>query len=419
MRVLTLTLILGLFIQMTFADVDRDRDACIQCHVEIDEDLDNPIITHYENDVHYEKGLSCSDCHGGNPEAWDDEDKAMWDSESFIEDMSKMDEVKMCGKCHSDPTFMRQYTATVKTDQLAQYWTSQHGIKLQEGSEIVATCTSCHDVHGIYPVSDPRSKVYPLNIPNTCSHCHSDENVMKNSGLPTDQMDDYKTSVHGVALIENQDLGSPACNDCHGNHGAAPPDVGHISDICGTCHINNKDLFEKSPLQSAFMENGLGQCEGCHNNHAVEHPTEEFLNWDNNAVCIKCHEDADKDSKVVKMAGSFYETISGLKSGIELADSLLNNAEEKGMEVADYYYHLEEAHRTLIQTRTAIHSFNVETVNEIAAPGKKEIEASIAGATQALKDWVFRRKGLFIFSLIISLVAIALYLKIRDMEKPD
>ncbi|NQV37372.1 MAG: cytochrome c3 family protein [Candidatus Marinimicrobia bacterium] len=419
MRLLTFFLLIGFISQIAVAEVDINRDACIQCHVEIDDDLDNPVMTNYENDIHYEKGLSCSDCHGGNPEGWDDEDAAMYDNDSFIEDMSKMDEVNMCGKCHADPTYMRQYAASVKTDQLAQYWTSQHGIKLQEGIDNVASCTSCHNVHGIFPVNDPRSTVYDLNIPETCSKCHSDADIMKDSGYPTDQFDDFKISVHGIALLENQDIGSPACNDCHGNHGASPPDVGHISDICGTCHVNNKELFQSSHLKDAFIKEGIAQCEGCHNNHAVEKTTDEYLNWENNSVCIVCHENDDKGSKAVIMADSFYEIIMNLKSGIHMADSLLNDAEQKGMEVSDYDYNLEEAHRTLIQTRTAIHSFNLESVIEVATPGMKAIEASLTGANKVLNDWIFRRKGLFVFSLIISFVALILYIKIRDMEKPD
>jgi len=34
-------------------------------------------------------------------------------------------------------------------------------------------CTSCHgDAHSIFPKDDPRSAVYPLNVPRTCSACH-------------------------------------------------------------------------------------------------------------------------------------------------------------------------------------------------------------------------------------------------------
>src|SRR5688572_12273090 len=44
-----------------------------------------------------------------------------------------------------------------------------------------------------------------------------------NYGIPTDQAEKFKGSVHGEALLKNRDMAAPTCNDCHGNHGAAPP----------------------------------------------------------------------------------------------------------------------------------------------------------------------------------------------------
>ncbi|MFQ6604691.1 MAG: cytochrome c3 family protein [Fidelibacterota bacterium] len=413
----TSLLLLFLFTGTGYSDLDLEKDACISCHSEIDEDLDVPVLPNYSADIHVEKGLGCSDCHGGNPNAWDDEDSAMWDNESFLQDMSKADEIAMCGKCHSDPAFMRQYTMNLKTDQEAQYWTSHHGESLKDGNENVATCTSCHSVHGILPVDDPRSTVYDLNIPETCGTCHSDETIMAGSGFPTDQLDEYKKSVHGNALLENQDIGAPACNDCHGNHGAQPPDVEHISDVCGSCHYNNMDLFQQSHLMEAFKKRNLGQCESCHGNHAVLKPTDEFLNWDSDQiVCVTCHKNGENDVDAKALAKEFYTIITDIKHGIDEADSLLKNVEEIGMEVSEYYYNLEEANRALIQTRTGIHSFNSDYVKKTAEPGMKEVEAAILGAKKAMSDWMFRRKGLFAFSLIISFLTVVLYLKIKEME---
>ena len=65
---------------------------------------------------------------------------------------------------------------------------------------------------------------------------------MKEYGIPTDQYEKYSKSVHGVALLQKHDLGAPACNKCHGNHGATPPGVESISKVCGTCHALNADL---------------------------------------------------------------------------------------------------------------------------------------------------------------------------------
>ena len=61
-------------------------------------------------------------------------------------------------------------------------------------------CTSCHgDAHNIYPKTDPRSAVYPLNIPKTCSTCHGSEGMAKKHGLAS-VYPLYIDSIHGFAL---------------------------------------------------------------------------------------------------------------------------------------------------------------------------------------------------------------------------
>ncbi len=45
-------------------------------------------------------------------------------------------------------------------------------------------CTSCHgDAHEIYPKTDARSAVYPLNVPKTCGQCHSNNGMAGKHGL--------------------------------------------------------------------------------------------------------------------------------------------------------------------------------------------------------------------------------------------
>ena len=46
------------------------------------------------------------------------------------------------------------------------------------------------------------------------------------SRFPATNMPSGSKSVHGKALLEKGDLSAPTCNNCHGNHGAAPPQIG-------------------------------------------------------------------------------------------------------------------------------------------------------------------------------------------------
>lgn len=416
MKHLYFTLFLIFFtIDPGFTSPTDESNSCINCHQILDEDLDDDekIFTNIYDDIHFQKGLSCTDCHGGNPDAEDDEEEAMWEAEDFVGAVDRKDQPHFCGRCHSDPEYMRQYSAHLKTDQEYQYWSSHHGEKLKENNKNVAVCTDCHGVHGIFPVKDPRSDVYPLNVPSTCDHCHGNPDVMSDSGLPTDQFSKYKTSVHGSALLDRKDIGAPACNDCHGNHGAMPPTIVSISDICGTCHANNAQLFKKSHLREIFLDKNIKLCEGCHNYHDISKPTDESLDWSENQTCMQCHPNQDSAKN---LSAGLYQIIDSLKNRIELANEKVDVAENKGMEVSDLLFHLEDAHKNLIQTRTSIHSFDLDFVTTTSEDGFKAAEAAIAGADLALREFGFRKKGLIVFSLILTFFVVTLYLKIKSME---
>ena len=58
---------------------------------------------------------------------------------------------------------------------------------------------------------------------------------MKKHNLPSDAYAKWATSVHFQARAKG-DASAPTCNSCHGNHGAAPPEVGSVANVCGTCH---------------------------------------------------------------------------------------------------------------------------------------------------------------------------------------
>jgi predicted CXXCH cytochrome family protein len=409
--ILSLLFVFGILI----ADTSFQDDACVSCHMEIDEDLDVPVMSNMVNDIHIQIGLSCADCHGGDPTAFDDPDAAMWDDESFLGMIEKRNQPKMCGGCHSNSVYMKDYSTSIRTDQVDQYWTSRHGILLQKGDDKVATCVSCHGVHGIYSKDDPRSKVYAINVPSTCASCHSDIDYMAEYDIPTDQLEQFERSVHGVALLDNQDIYSPACNDCHGNHGATPPDVAHISDICGSCHVNNKNLFKESTLREVFLANNKKECESCHGNHEVEKPTDEMLNWKDKSKCLECHDEGDQKAKKISLA--FYHVIDSLKTQLSSAETLLLMAERKGMEVSDLFIHIEDGHRALIQARTNIHGFDLDKVNTTAEAGFSVINEATIGANKALNELKYRRYGLLLFSLIITLTIIVLYLQLKAMQR--
>ena len=202
-------------------------------------------------------------------------------------------------------------------DQVAEYATSVHGRRLREFNDPkVAVCVSCHPAHSIRPPSDPKSSVYPLHVADTCGRCHADAAYMAEYKIPTDQLQKYKTSIHWKAMSAKGDLSAPTCNNCHGNHGATPPGVGWVGNVCGQCHAVTADLFKKSVHAKAFAEMGSPGCATCHQNHAIHEPSDAMLGLGDKAVCSACHSQDDKGGKTaVEMRTSYRFAGLGVRQG--------------------------------------------------------------------------------------------------------
>ena len=323
---------------------------------------------------------------------------------------------KTCAKCHADASFMRTYNPSLPIDQLDKYRTSLHGMKNTQGDVKVAACANCHGSHDIRSAKDAKSKVYASNIPATCGTCHSNARYMKGYGIPTDQVKKFTTSVHGKALLEKHDISAPACNDCHGNHGAAPPGVESISKVCGTCHALNASLFASSPHKKAFDSRRLPECETCHGNHEIIAATDELLGVSNEAVCSRCHQE-NRNVKGYTIAKTMRGLIDSLDSSEHFADSLVSDAEQKGMEVTEERFKLRDVRQARLQSRTAIHSFDEAKFREIVEKGLSVSSIVAMEGGHAIDEYYFRRMGLGVASLIITVVAVSLYLTIRRIEK--
>ena len=301
---------------------------CLECHSM----LDAPVGVNKDNyatDIHAQKGLTCASCHGGDPAK--DDDQAMSKAAGFRGKIERKQVPEVCGKCHSDSAYIHGYDPSLRTDQFAQYQTSVHGKQLAKGDTHVAVCTDCHSVHGIRPASDPRSTVNPLNVAKTCAQCHADAAYMKGYKLATDQFAGYSASVHHAAMVERGDLSAPTCTTCHGNHGAAPPGVASVENVCSTCHVFQAQLFDKSPHKQAFALAGLPSCVTCHRNHRVVHPTDASLGAGPTSYCTDCHTQGDAG-----YAGAvpMQRDLNGLERAITDAEAVLGSAEQSGMEVS-------------------------------------------------------------------------------------
>jgi predicted CXXCH cytochrome family protein len=477
---------LSLFLLIIFfgiySSTSAAEDQCFVCH----ESIGGAEVELYKKDIHFKKGISCGGCHGGNSKS-EDMDIAMSKSSGFKgamkgddislacakchadnETMKKyasklptdqfellqksvhgklsttgkerivqcitchkahgivsvnnpaspvypLNVPKTCSQCHSNAVYMRSYNPSLPIDQYEKYITSFHGILNRKGDSNTAECASCHGSHEILSVKDVNSKVYPINLPSTCSHCHSDAEYMKAYKIPTDQFEKFSASVHGIALLQKHDVGAPACNSCHGNHAATPPGVESISKVCGTCHALNAELFSSSPHKKAFDQQNLPECETCHGNHEIIIASDKLLGVTPEAVCSKCHT-SEKNQKGFNSAKFMRILIDSLTSQEIHAKNLVDQAEQKGMEIAEAKFKLRDIHQAKLEARTMVHSFNEAKYKEVVGKGFSVTSFVSTEAQAAIDEFYFRRYGLLVSVLLISLLALALFLFIKRIE---
>ncbi|MEW5796322.1 MAG: cytochrome c3 family protein [Candidatus Zixiibacteriota bacterium] len=387
------------------------EDNCLTCHKDI-EDEDGPahLIT---RDIHFQNGLGCADCHGGDPSLDDMDDVRK--SAGYRGVPNHLQVPDFCARCHSNASYMRNHNPSLPTDQLDKYKTSVHGKRLFENRDTkVANCVSCHAVHQIGDGKLPHSSTHPVNVPATCGKCHADPAYMVEYNIPTTQLDDYLQSVHGKALIERNDLGAPACNDCHSNHGAAPPGHESLAAVCGNCHVFQMELFDRSPHKTAFAENDFPMCETCHSNHRIEKPHDAMVGTSGGAVCADCHS-ADDGTRAFVVADTMSTGLYKLVSARDQAKTVLDDAIAKGMLTTDVELMLGEVDQALIKARTAVHAFGTAEFKGKADTGIAKADTVLARSKALIDNYFFRRKGLALATLFITIVAVCLYLRIRKL----
>jgi hypothetical protein len=385
-------------------------NACLECHASLDPPL-QVTQAQFSQDIHSQNGLTCASCHGGDPTKADMD--AMSKAAGFRGKIQRNQIAELCGHCHSDGAFMRKYNPSLRTDQLAQYKTSVHGRRFAQGDTKVAVCIDCHGVHDLRPASDPRSKISPLNVAQTCSRCHSDANYMQGYGIPTDQYVSYNRSVHHDAMTVGGDLSAPTCPTCHGNHGAAPPGIDSVKNVCANCHVFQAQMYDQSTHKAAFQSDGLPGCVVCHSNHAVLRPTDAKLGAGPEAVCMRCHKPGDTcDLARAKM----LQDLTQLDGAVKAADRMLGIAESSGMEVSEARTEQDQARDFLTKARVTIHSFKTELVEQDIQAGLEIAAKTQAEGQAALAERDRRRRGLGLSLGIILVVLLGLRLYIRQIE---
>jgi len=178
------------------------------------------------------------------------------------------------------------------------------------------TCASCHG--GDATSDDPeismgkkagfKGKINRAEIPKLCGSCHSDPAFMRkyNPGLRTDQLSQYRTSIHGKRLATG-DSKVAVCVDCHSVHDIRPPsdqrstvNPVNVPTTCARCHADEARMkeykiptnqfaeYNKSVHHEALTVRGdlsAPTCVTCHGNHGATPPGATSVA----AVCSTCH----------------------------------------------------------------------------------------------------------------------------------
>jgi cytochrome b6 len=376
-------------------------------------------------DVHFRRGLMCSGCHGGT--AADKEMSAEIGKRWPASDARKKDRSWIpgfCARCHGSSEFMRQYNPKLPVDQLAKYRTSKHGqLLLDKKDPKAAQCVSCHGVHGIRGPESPLSLVNAANVPATCGRCHGDAEYMKGytlddgkTPLPTNQFALYRQSVHGKALLEKHDPGAPACNGCHGNHAALPPETAAVSQVCRNCHANNASMFDGSPHKKAFERNGWPECATCHNTHDIRPASDAMISTAPDGLCGKCH--AKYGKPVCNETADFFRmSIGKVSDQAASLDADIEHLGERGFDLDELRFQESSARESLRKTRGAIHTFDRSDFTQNLSAASKEVDALSATIGKFKAEYRFRRSGLLMATALILAFGVLLAVKIRQVDR--
>jgi predicted CXXCH cytochrome family protein len=272
-----------------FPGVLRGQTDCLACHGDkTAQDASGHSISVDGDNFHasIHGSLACSDCH------------------TTIKEYPHPDTVTTvkCATCHAD-----QATAIAGS---IHDGTSPH------------PCTSCHgDAHSIYPKDNPKSAVYPLNIPKTCGTCHANEALAKKYGLQN-VYSHYMDSIHGYAVSKEGLLVAANCMSCHGSHGILShkdpkrtTSRENIPTTCGACHGGVKDEY-MSGVHGKALAAGNGKvpvCTDCHTAHAILQPTDSTFRMQSTPICGSCHKDQlatyrDTFHSQLGLLGGYVET---------------------------------------------------------------------------------------------------------------
>jgi cytochrome b subunit of formate dehydrogenase len=298
--------------------VADDSNVCFLCHTTADQwdPKDKKLYRFYlpvenlKKDVHYQKGVSCTDCHGGNSEASDV--LGAHSQDSFFR--SKQAEIiaARCAHCHE-----------AEMIDLRKSVHATAGMTDNPKERTLLTCDKCHGplAHSLLPLHLPPDAKSPIGKKNPdspvelekqvemCGGCHSKSGGETTLANAFDAKETFLQSVHGQGLKKSGLSVGPVCADCHGAHGIyravddrSTLNIASVADTCGKCHGGIKDKLLTSVHGQGGVLGGqakhtapggkttqLPSCTSCHVRHEIRKPESAEFRDSEPGNCGNCH----------------------------------------------------------------------------------------------------------------------------------
>jgi cytochrome b subunit of formate dehydrogenase len=179
-----------------------------------------------------EAAATCQDCHGSHGIA---------STRELNSPLQRAHLAATCGACHPE-----------EAEQVDQ---SVHGRALARGEREAPTCTDCHSEHQIEVLRGAS----PIRLSQQiCSRCHDSERINSKYSLPSDRLETFLESYHGLSARFGSTRAAN-CASCHGAHLILPSTdpmstihPAQLAQTCGQCHPGANANFAAGKIHANF-----------------------------------------------------------------------------------------------------------------------------------------------------------------------
>jgi hypothetical protein len=133
------------------------------------------------------------------------------------------------------------------------------------------------------------------------------------------------------------------------------------------------------------------------------------------SVCLTCHSVGDECDQATDL---IYATLTETQRNLREAGRQLHEVERAGIDVGEMQFEIGSTGQTaIVEGNALIHAFDPQRMVERAEEGNEVAAAALAAAGAARAELLYRRRGLGVSLVLIALVLVGLYLKIRQIDR--